>query len=58
MAVFQRLNASGKTVVLITHEPDIAQFARRVVVFKDGNVLSDERVAQRPAKSAEQGVAG
>jgi len=58
MAVFQTLNASGKTVVLITHEPDIAQFARRVVVFKDGNVLSDERVAQRPAKSAEQGVAG
>jgi len=49
MAVFQALNARGKTIVLITHEPDIAQFARRVVVFKDGRVLSDDTVAQRRA---------
>ncbi len=49
MAVLQSLNAQGKTVVLITHEPDIARFARRVVVFKDGRVLSDEAVQQQPA---------
>jgi len=49
MGVFQDLNERGKTVVLITHEPDIAQFARRVVTFRDGRVLSDEPVEQRQA---------
>jgi putative ABC transport system ATP-binding protein len=49
MTVLQSLNERGKTIVLITHEPDIAQFARRVVTFKDGRVLSDEPVAQRRA---------
>ncbi|HKB72154.1 MAG TPA: ABC transporter ATP-binding protein [Thermoanaerobaculia bacterium] len=58
MAVFQELNARGKTIVLITHEPDIAQFARRIVVFKDGRVLSDESVAQRRAVAAESAAAG
>ncbi len=52
MAVFQALNAQGRTIVLITHEPDVARFARRVVVFKDGCVLSDDRVEQRQAGSA------
>jgi putative ABC transport system ATP-binding protein len=47
MAVFQRLNEDGKTVVLITHEQDIAQFARRVVVFRDGKVLEDRPVASQ-----------
>jgi putative ABC transport system ATP-binding protein len=58
MAVFQTLNRAGKTVVLITHEADIAQFARRVVVFKDGKVLSDEPVEQHVATTAESAVAG
>ena len=58
MGVFQALNRTGKTIVLITHEPDIAQFARRVVVFKDGQVLSDEAVAQKAAESAESVGAG
>ncbi len=49
LAVFQGLNDLGKTVILITHEPDIAQFARRVVTFKDGRVLSDGPVANRRA---------
>jgi len=47
MAVFQKLNDAGKTVVLITHEQDIAQFARRVVVFRDGKVVEDRPVAQQ-----------
>ncbi len=47
MAIFQALNDEGKTVVLITHEPDIAQFARRVVTFRDGKVLSDVAVENR-----------
>ncbi|HET7451536.1 MAG TPA: ABC transporter ATP-binding protein [Thermoanaerobaculia bacterium] len=58
MAVFQSLNDRGKTIVLITHEPDIARFARRVVTFKDGKVLSDERVAQRRAGAREAASAG
>ena len=58
MAVFQALNERGKTIVLITHEPDIARFARRVVTFKDGRVLSDEPVAQRRAGAREAVPAG
>jgi putative ABC transport system ATP-binding protein len=47
MAIFQELNAEGKTVVLITHEPDISEYARRIVTFRDGKVLSDVPVAKR-----------
>ena len=47
MGIFQSLNEEGKTVVLITHEPDIAEYARRVVAFRDGRIVSDELVAKR-----------
>jgi putative ABC transport system ATP-binding protein len=47
MKIFQELGKSGITVVLVTHEPDIATFASRVVVMKDGQVKSDQR--QQPA---------
>ncbi len=47
MAVFQHLNDVGKTVVLITHEQDIARFAKRVVVFRDGKLVEDHPVAER-----------
>jgi len=47
LSVFQDLNDQGKTVVLITHEQDIAQFAKRVVVFRDGKVVEDRPVANR-----------
>ena len=43
MALFQELGRSGITVVLVTHEPDIAEFASRVIVVKDGLVRSDVR---------------
>jgi putative ABC transport system ATP-binding protein len=43
MALFQELGRSGITIVLVTHEPDIAAYASRVVVVKDGSVVSDER---------------
>jgi putative ABC transport system ATP-binding protein len=49
MALFQELGRSGITVVLVTHEPDIAAYASRVVVMKDGCVLSDERRAPQIA---------
>jgi putative ABC transport system ATP-binding protein len=46
MALFQAFNSRGITVVLVTHEPDIAQFARRKLSFRDGRVVADEPVAQ------------
>jgi putative ABC transport system ATP-binding protein len=48
MELFQRLNDEGLTIVLVTHEPDIAQFAKRVIVFRDGKIRRDELVAARP----------
>jgi putative ABC transport system ATP-binding protein len=47
MAIFQELNEEGKTVVLITHEQDISEHAKRVVMFRDGKVLSDVPVTKR-----------
>jgi len=44
MAVFQGLNERGITVVLVTHEQDIAQYTKRNVVFRDGKVLADSPV--------------
>jgi putative ABC transport system ATP-binding protein len=45
MAIFQRLNReNGITVILVTHEPDVACYASRNIVFRDGHILKDERV--------------
>jgi putative ABC transport system ATP-binding protein len=46
MGIFQQLNDSGKTIVLITHEPDIAQHAKRIVHVRDGLIQQDERINQ------------
>jgi putative ABC transport system ATP-binding protein len=54
MEIFQRLNRErGITLVLVTHEPDIAEYAHRVVVFKDGKIKSD-RPVERPRDAAEE----
>ncbi len=43
MEFFVSLNEkSGKTIILVTHEPDIAEYSKRIVRFKDGNIISDE----------------
>lgn len=48
MEIFQRLNRErGITLILVTHEPDIADYADRVVVFKDGRISKDYRIAKR-----------
>jgi putative ABC transport system ATP-binding protein len=48
MEILQDLNDKGLTIVLVTHEHDIAQFAKRVLVFRDGKIRKDEPVRHRP----------
>jgi putative ABC transport system ATP-binding protein len=48
MKIFQDLNDRGLTIVMVTHESDIAQFARRVIVFRDGRIRKDEATALGP----------
>ncbi|MDR3601043.1 MAG: ABC transporter ATP-binding protein [Desulfosporosinus sp.] len=60
MAIFQHLHASGNTIIIVTHEPDIAEFTQRIVHFRDGHIEGDEIVEhQRTAKAQilEEGVA-
>jgi putative ABC transport system ATP-binding protein len=56
MALFQQLNEKGRTIVLVTHEPDIAQHARRIIQIADGRIVRDEvnpqpRVAEQEMSS-------
>jgi putative ABC transport system ATP-binding protein len=54
MEIFQRLNRErGITLILVTHERDIAEYADRVVVFKDGRIIKDDRVEARRDASKE-----
>jgi putative ABC transport system ATP-binding protein len=46
MALFQQLNDAGITIVLVTHEPDIAAFAKRKLMFRDGELVEDKPVRQ------------
>ncbi len=48
MQILQDLNDKGLTIVLVTHEHDIAQYAKRVLVFRDGKIRKDDRVINRP----------
>ncbi|MFO0577522.1 MAG: ABC transporter ATP-binding protein [Polyangia bacterium] len=52
MALLQELNRAGLTILVVTHEPDIAEFAKRRLVVKDGRIRSDEQVAQKSAAAA------
>lgn len=47
MKIFQDLNNEGATVIMVTHEPDIANHTKRVVRFRDGEIVSDEEVKNR-----------
>jgi putative ABC transport system ATP-binding protein len=49
--LLQTLNHSGITIVIVTHEPDIAAYASRRIVVRDGNILSDETQTPRDAKA-------
>lgn len=48
MQIFQDLNDAGLTIVLVTHETDVAEFAKRIVVFRDGKIRHDDPVKNRP----------
>jgi putative ABC transport system ATP-binding protein len=50
MALLQELNAAGMTIVLVTHENDVAAFASRIVHFRDGRIVSDARQLPRDAR--------
>ncbi|MDM7916442.1 MAG: ABC transporter ATP-binding protein [Candidatus Eisenbacteria bacterium] len=53
MRVFQELNRAGMTILLITHEPDIAAFGRRVIMMRDGRIVEDRPVAEKERPSME-----
>ena len=53
MDIFQKLNDKGITIVMVTHEPDIAQFARRNIVFKDGKIIANHEVQDRKIAAEE-----
>ena len=53
MALFQELNDQGVTVLLVTHEHDIAEYARRVITLRDGHVVRDTPVAERRSAAAD-----
>ncbi len=53
MEIFQKLNENGITIVMVTHEPDISQFAGSNIVFKDGRIITNTSVKERKQASAE-----
>ncbi|MDF1518675.1 MAG: ABC transporter ATP-binding protein [Lutibacter sp.] len=50
--LYVKLNDEGKTIVMITHEPEIAQFAKRMIYLRDGRVLTDEPIKNRSTKES------
>ena len=63
MVLFQELNAKGKTIVFVTHEPEIAQFTKRTITLRDGHISKDflqntqsarEALAEIPVDKDEQ----
>jgi len=54
MKLFQELNDQGITIILVTHEPDIAVYAKRIVEVRDGRIRRDELIRQRTADSGQQ----
>jgi putative ABC transport system ATP-binding protein len=47
MGLFQKLNSQGKTIIMVTHEPELAAYSRRVITLRDGQLVSDRKVKQQ-----------
>ena len=56
MAILQALNQQGLTIVLVTHEPDIASYTQRQIIFRDGCLIRDEPVSSPRDAQAEWAV--
>ncbi|WHH59293.1 ABC transporter ATP-binding protein [Petroclostridium sp. X23] len=52
MAIFQQLNKEGATIILVTHEPDIAMHTKRIIAFRDGLLVKDEAV-EKPVEATD-----
>ena len=48
MDLLTTLNQEGKTIIMVTHEPEIAAFAKRRIVIRDGEISSDSKLERRP----------
>jgi len=53
MSIFQALNERGKTIVMVTHEPDIAAYTRRTIVMRDGEIISDNSARDKKNAAAD-----
>jgi putative ABC transport system ATP-binding protein len=53
MGVFQKLNDAGITIVMVTHELDVARYTKRMIILRDGKILTDEIVPARLNAEAE-----
>jgi len=55
MGLFQQLNERGKTIIMVTHEPELAAYTRRIITLRDGELVSDKKVDER--RSAQDDLA-
>ena len=46
LRIFQDINKKGATIIIVTHEPDIVRYAKRVIKLKDGRIIGDEKIEQ------------
>jgi putative ABC transport system ATP-binding protein len=47
MGLFQELNRQGKTIIMVTHEPELAAYTKRIITLRDGELVSDKTVTER-----------
>jgi putative ABC transport system ATP-binding protein len=53
MGLFQALNSQGKTIIMVTHEPELAAYTNRIITLRDGEILGDRPVAEKRSAPAD-----